>query len=87
MLVWINYFSRVVLYAAAWAHTTAAARAARPAPEPPPVEGPPSPPVQQREVEASGRTAPYLAGAASMLGLMAVVRKVTRKTPRKEQNG
>lgn len=29
LLVWINYFSRVVLYAAAWAHTGPAARAAR----------------------------------------------------------
>ncbi|WP_082573195.1 MULTISPECIES: YihY/virulence factor BrkB family protein [unclassified Nocardioides] len=26
LLVWINYFSRVILYAAAWAHTSAAAR-------------------------------------------------------------
>ena len=29
LLVWINYFSRVILYAAAWAHTTRAARAIR----------------------------------------------------------
>jgi len=29
LLVWINYFSRVVLYAASWAHTTAQARAIR----------------------------------------------------------
>ncbi len=27
LLVWINYFSRVVMYAASWAHTSAAARA------------------------------------------------------------
>ena len=33
LLVWINYFSRVVLYAAAFAHTSPAARALR-APEP-----------------------------------------------------
>ncbi len=29
LVVWINYFSRVVLYAAAWAHTSAAAREIR----------------------------------------------------------
>ena len=29
LVVWINYFSRVVLYAAAWAHTSAQSRAAR----------------------------------------------------------
>jgi membrane protein len=29
LLVWINYFSRVVMYAAAWAHTTAEAREIR----------------------------------------------------------
>jgi membrane protein len=29
LLVWINYFSRVVLYAAAWAHTTVEAREIR----------------------------------------------------------
>jgi membrane protein len=29
LLVWINYFSRVVLYAAAWAHTSRSARAIR----------------------------------------------------------
>ena len=29
LLIWINYFSRVVMYAAAWAHTSPVARAAR----------------------------------------------------------
>jgi membrane protein len=29
LLVWINYFSRIVVYAASWAYTSAAARAAR----------------------------------------------------------
>ncbi len=29
LVVWINYFSRVVLYAASWAHTSVAARAIR----------------------------------------------------------
>ena len=40
LLVWINYFSRVVLYAAAWAHTSRRPRAPRaPEPEPRPVAG------------------------------------------------
>ena len=29
LLIWINYFSRIVMYAAAWAHTSRPARAAR----------------------------------------------------------
>jgi membrane protein len=85
VLVWINYFSRVVLYAAAWAHTSRAARAARPAPAAAPVEGPPSPPVRQH---GSGLEYPwaasYAAGAATMLGLVAVTRRLARRTSRKD---
>jgi membrane protein len=85
LLIWINYFSRVVLYAAAWAHTSRAARAARPAPTPAPVEGPPSPPLRQH---ASGVEYPwaasYAAGAATMLGLVAATRRLTRRTSRKD---
>ena len=43
LLVWINYFSRLTLYAAAWAWTTPEARAARPVREGDPVHGPPLP--------------------------------------------
>ena len=43
LVVWINYFSRVVLYAAAFAHTAPEARALRPDDEPAPVQGPPLP--------------------------------------------
>ncbi|MFC4784260.1 YihY/virulence factor BrkB family protein [Nocardioides sp. MAHUQ-72] len=43
VLVWINYFSRVVLYAAAWAHTSAAARAQRVAEPAAPLQGPQTP--------------------------------------------
>jgi membrane protein len=82
VLVWINYFSRVVLYAAAFAHTSRAARALR-GPEPAaPVAGPPSPPLAARpaaDEPAPAWVAPYAAGAVSTLGLMAVVRKLTRK--------
>jgi membrane protein len=82
VLVWINYFSRVVLYAAAFAHTSRAARARR-VPEPAaPVAGPPSPPLAARPVAdepAPAWVTPYAAGAVTTLGLMAVVRNLTRK--------
>jgi membrane protein len=76
VLVWINYFSRVVMYAAAWSHTSAAARAARPAPAPAGIEGPPSPPVRVRDLEHPW-AAPYAAGAATMLGLVALARRLS----------
>jgi membrane protein len=82
VLVWINYFSRVVLYAAAFAHTSRAARALR-VPEPAaPVAGPPSPPLAARPVAdepAPAWVTPYAAGAVTTLGLMAAVHKLTRK--------
>jgi membrane protein len=82
VLVWINYFSRVVMYAAAWAHTSPAARAARPAPIAAPVEGPPSPPLRQQETLEYPWAASYAAGAATMLGLVAVARRLARRTSR-----
>jgi membrane protein len=82
VLVWINYFSRVVMYAAAFAHTSREARAVRVAEPAAPVAGPPSPPVALRE-RPEGRSrpwvAPYAAGAASTLGLVALVRRLARK--------
>jgi membrane protein len=84
VLVWINYFSRVVLYAAAWAHTSRAARAARDA------EREPTPP-DARALQAKAATRPagvparsadprvaFGAGAAAMLGLIAVLRRRRR---------
>ncbi|MDF1602318.1 YhjD/YihY/BrkB family envelope integrity protein [Nocardioides sp. YIM 152315] len=79
VLVWISYFSQLVLYAAAWAHTSPAARAARPVPVAAPVAGPPSPPVRRPDVEHPW-AAPYAAGAATMLGLVAVVRRFSRRS-------
>lgn len=81
VLVWINYFSRVVLYAAAFAHTSPAARAARPEPGEAPVQGPPSPPVWRRPTEPEGPpwVPPYVAGALSTLGVMALVKRLTRR--------
>jgi membrane protein len=87
VLVWINYFSRVVLYAAAFAHTSREARALR-GPEPAaPVAGPPSPPLAARPaVEAGGPAwvTPYVAGAVSTLGLVALARKLAPKSDRKD---
>jgi membrane protein len=46
LLVWIHYFSQVVLYAAAYAHTSREARLARAGePTAPPAQGPPTPPL------------------------------------------
>lgn len=85
LVVWINYFSRVVVYAAAWAHTSPAARAAREARTvtEQTVEGPridlaaaastanDVPPA----APASSPKAAFAAGAAAMLGVVAVVRR------------
>lgn len=82
LLVWINYFSRVVLYAASWAHTSRAARALR-VPEPTqPVQGPRVPSlVGMSEDRAAARptwVAPFAAGGAAALALVAVLRKRER---------
>jgi membrane protein len=86
LLVWMNYFSRVVVLAASWAHTSPEARAAREARTvaEQTVEGPridlaaaadvrPSPPTTASP--ASTPKAAFAAGAAAMLGLVAVVRR------------
>ena len=84
LLVWINYFSRVVVLAAAWAHTSPEARAAREAQlvADQTVEGPR---IDLAAAAGVVRTAPapassspkaaFAAGAASMLGLVALVRR------------
>lgn len=80
LLVWINYFSRVVMYAASWAHTSPLARAARPAPGPAPVQGPRTPPLRAPAEEGAqppAWVAPFAGGAAAMLALVAVVRRRT----------
>ena len=84
LLVWINYFSRVVVYAAAWAHTSPAARAAREARTvaEQTVEGPKIDLVAAADVvptasspAPSSPKAAFAAGAAAMLGIVAVVRR------------
>jgi membrane protein len=77
LLVWINYFSRIVMYAASWAHTDPLARvqAAR--------EGVPAIVASPVEAAAQRRSGParldprvaFGAGAAAMLGLVALLRR------------
>ncbi|GAA5115492.1 inner membrane protein YhjD [Alloalcanivorax gelatiniphagus] len=84
LVVWINYFSRVVVYAAAWAHTSPAARAERERrtvaeqmPEGPQIDLPAAAralPGVHADGPASPRAA-FAAGAAAMLGLVALVRR------------
>ncbi|UUZ58006.1 YihY/virulence factor BrkB family protein [Nocardioides sp. B-3] len=77
LVVWINYFSRVVMYAAAWAHTSASARALLTVP---PAEGLVHGP-QVSLAAASPAPAPsstkgaFAAGAGVMLALVAVLRR------------
>lgn len=81
LLVWINYFSRVVMYAAAWAHTTAEAREIRDreAFERAKMEeltrvdlheAPPPAPASRSRVAKS-----FAAGGATALALVAVARR------------
>ena len=80
LLVWINYFSRVVLYAASFAYTAPAARARRESEPAAPVQGPPSPAVRPDAADhGPAWVTPYVAGAVSTLGLMAVVRRFSRR--------
>lgn len=90
LVVWINYFSRLILYAATWAYTTLEAREQREAEkEPPaPVQGPATPALATlagRPEEAVAlvdtpsvrRTwvAPFAAGSAAALALVAALKK------------
>jgi membrane protein len=87
LLVWINYFSRVVVLAAAWAHTSPEARAIREArtiadqmPEGPRIDLAAAAragvhPDPAAAGPASSPKAAFAAGAASMLGLVALVRR------------
>jgi membrane protein len=96
LLIWINYFSRVVMYAAAWAHTAPSARAARDresrpvspdtlalrarvaaarAGVPVPADAPDAaPPRRSRAARLDPRLA-FGAGAATALGLVAMLRR------------
>lgn len=79
VLVWINYFSRIVLYAASFAHTAPSARLLQAVLEAAPVQGPPSPAVPAEPERAPTWLAPYAAGAVSTLGLVALARRLRRR--------
>ncbi|HWJ80757.1 MAG TPA: YhjD/YihY/BrkB family envelope integrity protein [Nocardioides sp.] len=77
IVVWIYYFSQVVMYAASWAYVHPAARALRPTGAAP-VQGPPSPPLDVIQVASPGGlrwAAPFAAGAGAMLAAVAVLKK------------
>jgi membrane protein len=79
LVVWINYFSRVVMYAAAWAHTSPEARAQRPEVAAP-VQAPQTPsladlPATGGSPSHRGWVGPFVGGAAAMLGVIAAVRR------------
>jgi membrane protein len=83
LVVWINYFSRVVMYAAAWAHTSPAARAQRPE-RAAAAEGPQTPSLTALPATGAptvrSRTrwvGPFVGGAAAMLGVIAALRRKT----------
>jgi membrane protein len=78
LLVWINYFSKVVMYAAAWAHTSGPARAAQTV-HAVAVPAVPPPALVATVPTLAGRSGPdprvaFGAGAATALGLVAWVR-------------
>jgi len=83
LVVWINYFSRVVVLAAAWAHTSRAARTLRAATTvaAAPVEGPRIDLVEASRVTLAPTPAAgldkgsFAAGAGAMLALVAVLRR------------
>nr|WP_246280413.1 YihY/virulence factor BrkB family protein [Nocardioides daedukensis] len=99
LVVWINYFSRVVMYAAAWAHTSREARAHRagvqsghvakvaaatPAPT---AAGQNGATAGASSAKTSAGTAgdrpsptlAFAAGGGAMLGLVALVRRLSRR--------
>ncbi len=82
LLVWINYFSRVVVLSAAWAHTSPEARAIRDAnrvadqmPEGPRIDLAAAAPGVRSASDATSPKTAFAAGAASMLGLVALLRR------------
>jgi membrane protein len=65
LVVWINYFSRVVLYAASWAWTHPLAREQRVVEPAEPVQGPPLPSLDELpDDEKKSRKGSFVAGAA-----------------------
>jgi membrane protein len=82
LLVWINYFSRVILYAASWAWTHPRAREQRVVEPAEPVQGPPSPSADKLvDATAPGRRSTkgaFAAGAALGAAAATAVARVGR---------
>lgn len=78
LVVWINYFSRVVLYSAAFAYTSPAAVAQRVLEPADPVQGPRTPTPRELQAQQSGvraALAPFAVGSAAALGAVALLRR------------
>jgi membrane protein len=74
LVVWINYSSRVTLYAAAWAWTHPLAEAERVVEPAAPVQGPPSPPLEElNDLDDEGRSRKGLFAAGAVAGAAAAV--------------
>ncbi|WP_244929788.1 YihY/virulence factor BrkB family protein [Nocardioides sp. W7] len=79
LVVWMNYTSRVILYAASWAYTTVEARESRWVEPAEPVQGPRMPSLDEVDNGDDGRPtgrAAFAAGAVAGAAVAAVVRKV-----------
>jgi len=83
LVVWINYFSRVVMYAAAWAHTSYEARALRELEQQEhaarDAASPRAHPERRSAADEPAAPAAFVAGAAAMLGAVALARKTIKK--------
>ena len=89
LLVWINYFSRVILYAAAWAWTHPLAREQRVAEPAAPVEGPRSPSVDEAAEasdDAGGRSRKGAFAAGAAIGAAATAAAVPAGVSRAERH-
>jgi membrane protein len=79
VLIWINYFSRVVMIAAAWAYTSVPARAAATASSPPvAVATVLAAPARPSRGSAASHLVSLGAGAAAALGLVGILRRRRR---------
>jgi len=76
LIVWINYFSRVILYAAAWAWTHPLAMEQRVTEPADPVQGPPLPSVDELRTDDDSRSrkGAFAAGAVAGAAAAAVLK-------------
>lgn len=82
LVVWMNYTSRVILYAASWAYTTEEAREARWVAPADPVQGPRMPSQDEVDNGEDGRPtgrAAFAAGAVAGAAAAALVHQVKEK--------